>query len=178
MRRLACAFALALVTFGTLGGTASTAFAQEKPREPTAGDLATARAALKDGLTLREKGELNAAVMRLQTAWDLVPTPVTGFELGKTQMMAGRILQAQEHFQKVVRMPPSMEESDRSKIAREESARLAKELEPRIPSLRIRVKLPAGASAQVRIDDEPITTTGSDTTRAVDPGSHDVVAKA
>src|SRR5205085_4655531 len=89
-----------------------------------------------------------------------------------------KILQAQEHFQKVVRMPASMEESERSKVAREESARIAKELEPRIPSLKIKVKLPAGASAVVRVDDETVTLSGAVTTRAVDPGSHDVVAKA
>lgn len=174
MKRFACALALAsvLVTFG------GTAYAQDARREPNAGDLATARNALRDGLALREKGELNAAVMRFQTAWDLVPTPVTGFELGKTQMMAGKILQAHELFQKIVRMPPSMEESDRSKTAREESVKLAKDLEPRIPSVRIKVKLPPGASAQVHIDEEPIQLSGTETTRAVDPGSHDVMAKA
>jgi hypothetical protein len=172
MKRLACALALALVT---IGGTAA---AQDTKREPTAGDLATARAALKEALALREKGELPQSIARFQTAWDLVPTPVTGFELGKTQMMAGKILQAQELFQKVVRMPPSMEESERSKVAREESARLVKEIEPRIPSLKIRVKLPQGASAVVRVDDESVPLSGAVTTRAVDPGSHEVVAKA
>jgi hypothetical protein len=147
-------------------------------REPTAGDLATARAALREGLTLREKGETNQALARLASAYDLVPTPVTGFELGKTQMMLGRILQAHELFKKVVRMPPSMEESARSQTARDEAARLAKELEPRIPSLRLKVQLPAGASAVVRVDDDVVATTGPETTRAVDPGPHDVFAKA
>lgn len=172
MRRIACALALALMTCG--GGAA----AQDAKRDPTAGDLATARAALKEGLALREKGELPGSIMRFQTAFDLVPTPVTGFELGKTQMMAGKILQAQELFQKVVRMPASMEESERSKVAREESARIAKALEPRIPSLKIRVKLPAGASAVVRVDDETLPLSGASTTRAVDPGAHEVTAKA
>ena len=172
VRALGLATGLAFVT------SVTTAFAQDTKREPTAGDLATARAALKEGLALREKGELPASIMRFQTAFDLVPTPVTGFELGKTQMMAGKILQAQELFQTVVRMPPSMEESERSKVAREESGRIAKELEPRIPSVKIKVKLPGGASAVVRVDDETVVMTGATTTRAVDPGSHDIVAKA
>jgi hypothetical protein len=175
MKQLARAIVLATVMVGAFSGTAA---AQDTKREPSAGDLATARAALKEGLALREKGELPASIMRFQTAWDLVPTPVTGFELGKTQMMAGKILQAQELFQKVVRMPASMEESERSKVAREESSRIAKELEPRIPSLKIKVKLPAGASAVVRVDDDTIPMSGAVTTRAVDPGSHEVVAKA
>lgn len=147
-------------------------------REPTAGDLATARTALREGLSLREKGDLQGALARLGSAFDLVPTPVTGFELGKTHMMLGHVLQAHELFKKVVRMPPSMEESTRSQTSREEAARLAKELEPRIPSLRLKITLFEGASAIVKVDDEVIALTGAETLRAVDPGPHDVVAKA
>ncbi|MBN9162143.1 MAG: hypothetical protein BGO98_08935 [Myxococcales bacterium 68-20] len=147
-------------------------------REPTAGDLATARTALREGLALREKGELEPALARLASAYDLVPTPVTGFELGKTHMMLGHVLQAHELFKKVIRMPPSMEESTRSEVSREEAARLAKELEPRIPTLRLKISLPPGASAVVKIDDEEIPLTGAETTRAVDPGPHEIIAKA
>jgi hypothetical protein len=62
--------------------------------------------------------------------------------------------------------------------AREEAARLARDLEPRIPSLRIKIVLPPEASAVVRVDDVVITTTGVVTPRAVDPGAHEVTAKA
>ncbi len=153
---------------------------QEKPtmHEPSAGDLATARTALREGLVLREKGEIDKAMGRLQSAYDLVPTPVTGFELAKTHMIAGHVLTAHELFKKVERMPLSMEESSRSQVAREESARLAKELEPRIPSLKIKLKLVPGATATVRIDDDQIPTSGEETVRAVDPGEHELVAKA
>ncbi|HVJ92054.1 MAG TPA: hypothetical protein VM580_19770, partial [Labilithrix sp.] len=82
-------------------------------REPTAGDLATARTALREGLALRDKGAVAEALPRLASAYDLVPTPVTGFELGKTHMMLGHTLHAHELFKKVLRMPPSMEESTR-----------------------------------------------------------------
>lgn len=140
--------------------------------------MATARAALKDGLALREQGNLDAAAGRMQTAWDLVKTPVTAFELGKTEMMRGRILTAHELFQAVVRMPTTLEESQRSVSAREESARLGTELEPRIPQLRLHVKLPAGASAVVHVDDDEVTLSGDTATRLVDPGKHEVTAKA
>lgn len=147
-------------------------------REPTPGDFATARAALKEGLALREKGDLQGALARLGSAYDLVPTPVTGFELGKTHMLLGHVLEANEMFKKVVRMPPSMEESARSQTSRDESARLSQELEPRIPSLRFAVSLPPGANAIVRLDDDEIPLTAGETVRAVDPGPHDIVAKA
>jgi hypothetical protein len=156
---------------------AAPAFAETK-REPSAGDLATARTALKEGLALREKGDHEGALARFTTAWDLVQTPVTGFELGKEHMVLHHVLQAHEMFRKVERLPPSSEESSRSAAAREEAARLATELEPRIPSLRIRVKLPPGATAVVKVDEDAITLTGPVTPRAVDPGKHDVTARA
>ncbi|MBS2016600.1 MAG: hypothetical protein JST00_27195 [Deltaproteobacteria bacterium] len=147
--------------------------------EPSAGDLATARMALREGLSLRESGDLNGALGRLQTAYDLVPTPITAFELGKTHMMMGKVLQAHELFKKISRMPSTLEESPRSVSSREEAARLASDLEPRIPTLRIRMTLAADATASVRVDDDPITLVpGTPTPRAVDPGKHLLVAKA
>ena len=72
--------------------------------EPSAGDLATARSALKEGLALREKGDLVGALGRLTTAHDLVATPVTLFELGKTHLLMGHVLQAHELFIKIGRL--------------------------------------------------------------------------
>jgi len=146
--------------------------------EPSAGDLATARNALKEGLALREKGDLVGALGRFTTAFDLVQTPVTGFELGKTHLLMGHVMQAHEMFEKIGRIPPALEESERSAAARAEAIRLSADLEPRVPTLRIHVKLPPDATATVRIDDDPIVTTGAVTSRAVDPGKHVIVAHA
>jgi hypothetical protein len=147
------------------------------PASPSPGDLATARAALREGQALRETGDLEGSFARLLTAWELVQTPVTGFELGKAHMLKGRILQAHEMFKKVVRMPALLEESDRSATARSEASRLAADLEPRIPSLRLRLVLPPGATAKVHVDDEEVSVVDT-TPRRVDPGPHVVVAKA
>ncbi len=147
--------------------------------EPSAGDLATARSALREGLALREKGDLVGALGRLTTAHDLVATPVTLFELGKTHLLMGHVLQAHELFIKIGRLPPALEESQRSTTAREEANRLAADLEPRIPTLRIKLaKLPPEASAVVHVDDEPVAMTGAVTPRAVEPGKHVIVARA
>ncbi|HEY8075505.1 MAG TPA: hypothetical protein VIF62_15380 [Labilithrix sp.] len=158
---------------------APTAHAQEAPRhEPSASDFATARTALKEGLALREKGNLEAAAARMQTAYDLVRTPVTAFELGKTELLLGHVLTAHELFQVVVRMPLAVEESARSAAAREEASRLSTDIEPRIPVLRLHIKLAPGASAVVHVDDDVVQAKGDVAERAVDPGKHEVVAKA
>ena len=146
--------------------------------EPTAGALASARSALREGLALREKGDTEGALARLQSAWDFVPTPITGFELGKTHLMLGHVLQAHELFAHVGRIPASMEESTRSQSARDESMRLMKEIEPRIPSLRIKLTLPPNATAEVKVDDEKLSVKGAETKLLVEVGPHDIVAKA
>jgi hypothetical protein len=150
--------------------------------EPTAGALASARSALREGLALREKGDTAAALARLQSAWDFVPTPITGFELGKTHLMLGHVLQAHEMFAHVGRLPSSVEESSRSQSARDESVRLMKDLEPRIPSLRVKLAMPANApasaSADVKVDDEKLTLNGNEAKLFVEVGPHDIVAKA
>lgn len=154
-------------------------FAQSEAPAPSAGDLATARTALREGQALREKGDLDGSLARLVTAWELVQTPVTGFEVGKAYMLKGKILQARESFLKVARMPLAVEESERSANARTEAARLATDLEPRIPSLRLKLVLPPGASAKVLVDDEDVTLApGEPAPRLVDPGAHVVVARA
>jgi hypothetical protein len=147
-------------------------------REPSAGDLATARTALREGLELRDSGDLTRALARLSTAFDLVPTPVTGFELGKTHMLLGHVLQAHELFKRVGRMPLAAEESERSVVARSEATRLAADLEPRIPQVRIHLTLPPSSHATVRIDDEDLVITGAVTPRALEPGDHEIVAQA
>jgi hypothetical protein len=146
--------------------------------EPSAGDLATARNALIEGLALRDKGDLVGAVGRLTTAYDLVQTPVTAFELGKTHLLMGHVLQAHELFLKIGRLPLALEESQRSATARQEADRLAIDLEPRIPTLRLHLVLPPDATAVVRIDDDPVATMGAVTPRAVEPGKHVIVARA
>jgi hypothetical protein len=167
-----------LLAFTVLTAT-SFAFAQEPRHEPSPADVHTARLALTEGLALREKGDQLGALGRLQTAFDLVATPITAFELGKTHMMLGHVLQAYELFNRVTRMEPRTDESARAKSSRMEAARLSSELEPRIPKLRIKVKLvEKDAVCSIRIDEETITTKGEETLRAVDPGEHKIVAKA
>jgi hypothetical protein len=171
-------FTLALAA---LLGATSPAWADDPPkaRQPSAGDLASARNALREGLAQREKGDAAGALGPLQSAWDFVPTPITGFELAKTHLMLGHVLQAHEGFAQVLRIPPSLEESARSQTARDESARLMKEIEPRIPSLKLKLTLPPGATAEVHLDDEKVAlTSGAETTRLVEVGPHDIVAKA
>lgn len=167
----------ALLLLALLGLT-SLAHADEPRQAPSAENLATARESLKEGMALRDAGNPSAALPKLHLAYVLVGTPVTGYELGKTYAMLGQLLSAREAFLSVGRMPRSMEESERSENARRESERLAVELEPHIPKLRIHVTLPPGATAAVAVDGTTLMPEAVGVPRSVNPGSHDVSAKA
>lgn len=145
---------------------------------PSAEDVAAARDRLREGVTLRERGEIQAAIEKLRVAYTIIPTPVTAVELGKAYVAAGRILDARELFLSVRRIAVHPEETARSQGAREEAARLALELEPRIPSLKIALELPKGATATVAIDDAPVLVESLADPRKTNPGHHVVVAKA
>jgi hypothetical protein len=133
---------------------------------------------LKEGLALREKGDLAGALPKLHLAHTLIATPVTAYELGKTHMMMGQLLSARELFLEVTRIPRSMEESERSETARSEAARLADELEPHIPRLKFKLTLPPGATAVVKVDGVVVPPEAVDAPRRVNPGPHEVEAKA
>jgi hypothetical protein len=152
------------------------ASADEPPR--SAENMATARDALLEGLALREKGDIEGAFARLHLAHTLVATPVTAYELGKTHMMRGELLSARELFLEVTRLPRSLEESERSEVARRESARLVDELEPHIPRLNFKLVLPPGATAVVKVDGVVVTHEAVTAPRRVNPGAHEVTAKA
>lgn len=169
-RALAAALLAAHALFAPLAGAADGA--------PSAEDVAAARDRLREGVTLRERGETQAAIEKLRVAYTIIPTPVTAVELGKAYIAAGRILDARELCLSVRRIAVHPEETARSQGAREEAARLAVELEPRIPSLKIALELPKGATASVVIDDAPVLVESLADPRKTNPGHHVLVARA
>ncbi|MBL8608606.1 MAG: hypothetical protein JNL38_14870 [Myxococcales bacterium] len=145
---------------------------------PSAEDVAAARDRLREGVVLRDRGELQPAIEKLRVAYTIIPTPVTAVELGKAYVLAGRILDARELFLSVRRIAVHPEETARSQSAREEAARAALELEPRIPSLLVSLELAKGATAAVTIDDAPVLVDALKDPRKMNPGHHVVVARA
>jgi hypothetical protein len=129
----------------------------------------------EDVVVLRDRGELQPAIEKLRVAYTIIPTPVTAVELGKAYVLAGRILDARELFLSVRRIAVHPEETARSQSAREEAARAALELEPRIPSLLVSLELAKGATAAVTIDDAPVLVDALKDPRKMNPGHHVVV---
>jgi hypothetical protein len=145
-------------------------------QDHSAADLAQARELFNQGIDLREKGDTLAALEKLRAAHALVSSPITGLELGRTNQLLGRLLDARESFLTVARLPISREETPRSAAARAECAKLAEDLRPRIPSLTIKVTGAPAQAVAVVVDGAAIPTEALATPRFLNPGSHHIVA--
>jgi hypothetical protein len=156
----ACILALAPAAFGG---------------QPTAEDYATARALYKEGKELRAKGDLKGALEKLKAAHVLGHTPITGLELARTEQMMGLLVEARETCLDVVRMPVASDESKRSAAARDEAAKLAAALRPRLAAIRIHV---AGSGPfVVTVDGQKVPEVSQGEPRLVNPGHHVVTAQ-
>jgi hypothetical protein len=145
---------------------------------PTAQELETARALYKEGKELRARGDLAGALEKLQAAHALGNTPVTGIELARTYVMVGQIVEAREVCLYIARLGVAADETEKSVAARSEAARLAEELQPRIPTLRVKVEgLQAGERARLSIDGGEVPGAALGEPQKVDPGKHTVAIR-
>jgi hypothetical protein len=161
-------FAAALVEVTATG----IAFGQSR----SAGDLAQARELLSQGRALREHRDFPGAIEKLRAADALAHTPITAFELGRTYLVAGKLVEARETFLSVSRIAVGPEETERSNSARAESDKLAADLPARIPSLNIRVTGVPLDTVAITIDGAAVPTEVLAAPRLVNPGSHILVA--
>jgi hypothetical protein len=144
-----------------------------------AGDLETARMLLHEGNDLRAKGDLRAALAKYVAAHAIVYTPITGLEVGRTHLLLGELVEAREALLAVGRIPVKAQESQNATAARIEADRLANELEPRIPTLRLVIEgLPPSATPTLVLDGQTLPIASVGEPRKLNPGKHHVVAKA
>ena len=166
--RLALVFPLALAVVAL---APARALAQAHP--PTAQELETARALYKEGKELRAQGNLRGALEKLQAAHALGNTPVTGIELARTYVMVTKLVEAREVSLYIARIPVAGDETEKSVEARTEAAKLAEELRPRIPTLKVIIHgLQAREMPHLAIDGASVPDAALGQLQKVDPGRH------
>jgi len=175
-RRVAVAFAFG-VAFTWAVATPSTAHAQGR----SAGDVESARQLYNQGIELRDKGDTRGALEKFRAAHALGNTPITGLELCKTYATLAQPVEARETCLGVARIAPTAAETSRSQEARAEAGRIAEEVRARMASLRIHVTgaPPAspGRELSVHVDEAVVPAAALGEPRAVNPGSHTLVAR-
>jgi len=144
--------------------------------DPTPEDRSTARELALEGHTALKSGDYALAVDRFTRADRLVHAPTLLVDLGRSYIGLGRLVDAHEAFQQVLRegvaksAPPPWHKA--LQAARDED----NALKPRLAWVTIRVE---GANApRVKLDDEELPPASLGVRRAVDPGHRSVVVEA
>lgn len=165
--------ALALSTLLLVLGLSGAAHAQR-----TAQDIESARRLYNEGIELRDKGDMKGALEKFKAAHALGNTPLTGIELCRSYSALKQPVEARETCLAVGRIAPLPEESQRSKDARSDAARLAEAERPKIGAIRLKITgVPAGWQPTVTVDGATVPPVALNEPRAVNPGVHSVVAK-
>jgi hypothetical protein len=153
--------------------SATPAFAQR-----SAADIETARQLYNQGIELRDHGDLRGALEKLRAAHALGNTPITGLELCKTHASMAQPVEAREVCLGVGRIPPLSGETSRSQDARNEAARVAEDMRPKISIVRLHIMgVPPGREPIVTVDGAPVPLAALGEARAVNPGKHEVSAR-
>lgn len=144
--------------------------------EPTPEDRATARALAAEGYIALKNKDYELAVDRFQRAEALVHAPTLLVDLARSLVGLGRLVEAYENYQRVIREGTSPSAPVPWQKAYENAVKEAAELEPRLAWITIDVY--GHDSPTVKIDGKPIAAAALGVRRAIDPGSRTIVVEA
>jgi hypothetical protein len=145
-------------------------------REPTAEDRATARALAAEGYQALKNGEYELAVDRFQRAEALVHAPTLLVDLARSLVGLGRLVEAHENYQLVIREGPSNTVPWSWQKAYENAVKEDAELEPRLAWITIEVY--GHDNPTVKIDGKEISSAAIGVKRAIDPGRRTIYVEA
>jgi hypothetical protein len=145
--------------------------------DPSAADKETARSLMEEGRGLREHKDLRGALDRFQRADAIMHVPSTGFEVARTQVSLGLLVEARDTIAHVLHTPASPREPAPFRAARKNIQALDDSLVGRIPGLNISVKgAGAGDEPKVVVDEVEVPSAALGVPRRVNPGHHVVTA--
>ncbi len=161
--------ALALVIAGALWARSSGA--------QVSSDAAKAEALSSEGRQLLEQGNWKDGCVKLRAALDLDPTVRTLFNLGSCSDYDGKLLLARERYSQAEVMnagdPDPVQKAQRATMIRD----ALRDLDARIPKLRIQV-LPPAVDARVVVDGKELVPEERDRPVLVEAGEHRIEVTA
>jgi hypothetical protein len=138
----------------------------------SAADRETARGLMEQGDDQYEKGQWDKALELYRGAHELVSVPTTGIAVARVLERMKRLVEARDMALHVARIPAQPGEHAVFADARAEAQRMAEQLEPRIPSLQVKLRgaVPAGG-VTVEMDGTVLPRAAALLPRKVNPGS-------
>lgn len=169
MRRLSAIVGAMALCAGLSLGMSRPAMAQESPA-----DTATARELFREGLALSREEKWEEARRKLEQSLSLKQTPLTYYTLAVAEKKSGHPVAALEHFKTFLAQPQN--EKTKSFVPGAEQA--VAELERMVARVTITVSPPNIPELEVTVDGQPVPEVALGRPRLVDPGSHEVRARA
>jgi hypothetical protein len=147
-------------------------------RADEAADTAAARVLGGDGINLADAGDCQQAIEKLRRAEELHHAPTTAGRLGECEIGVGHLVVGTERLQRLLREPLAAGAPAPFVEALVRARRVLEPALPRIATMRISVRVPAGTKPHVTVDGERLPDALLDNDRPADPGHHSVVAAA
>lgn len=144
--------------------------------EPSDADRATARALAREGYDAEKRGLYGIAADRFGRAEALVHAPTLLLGLARAQTGLGKLVEAQETYERIIREPLSPNAPPPFAKAVEDARKERADLVPRVAWVTIVVS--GAPSPAVTVDDVPAPTAILGVRRACNPGEHWVKATA
>jgi hypothetical protein len=163
----------------TAGAVASMLVATQALAQVSAADRETARSMMQEGRDLRDKGDLKGALQRFKAADDIMHVPTTSFEVARTQVALGMLVEALDTIAAIRKTPALADDPTPFKDARVKADELDAQVEGKVPSITITVTGAAeGETPAVSVDGVSLPAATANLPRKVDPGHHVVTARA
>lgn len=141
---------------------------------------ATARAAYLEGVKLQDGGNCPEALARFEVAQKFFPAATHLLHLGQCQAATGKLVEASETYETLVRIPLTKDSPDAFRLAQEAGKKELATIRPRIPTLRVQV-VPAPSklsSLVVKLNNNTIPNEVLGIARPVNPGHYKVTVWA
>lgn len=142
--------------------------------EPTPQDKILAQTLFDDARAKMTAGDYNAACPKLAESYRLDPAPGTLLNLGMCHEGEGRFATAYAEISEALSRAIRDGRAERQKTAREHLASIA----PHLSKLQLRVPADAPADLRIEVDGNPLARAAWDVAVPMDPGEHEIVAKA
>ena len=156
-----------LASFGLFLFLSSVALAQSPQ------DRATARNAAEEADKKLAAKDYDGALELFTRADALVPAPTLKVQIGHVQVLRGKLLEAQQAFLDASRAPVQPNESASWAKARDEAAREAAAIKPRVAAVTITVEgPPKDRAVRVTMDGEAVNAASLGLPLAANPGKH------
>lgn len=141
---------------------------------------AVARAAYLEGIDLQEAGNCAEALPRFEAAQKLFSAPTHLLHIGQCQNANGKLVEAAETYETLVRVPLTKESPEVFHLAQSDGRKELARLKPRIPTLRVQITPAPSALSNlvVQWNGNPIPAAVLGIARPVNPGRYRVTVSA